>query len=52
MKELGEYISVVCRVAAAAFAVAALVKMAGIAQFRVGTMELAVVGILCALVSK
>ena len=42
----------ICKFAALALAVAALVKMSGFAQIRFSTLELAAVGILCALVSR
>lgn len=45
-------LNTVCRFAALVLAIAALAKMSGFVQIRYGTMELAVVGILCALVSR
>lgn len=42
----------ICGAAAVILAAVALVKMSGFVQVRFGVMELAVVGILCALVSR
>ena len=42
----------ICGAAAVILAALALVKMTGFVQIKYGTMELAVIGILCALVSR
>jgi hypothetical protein len=42
----------ICGAAAVILAAVALVKMTGFVSVRFGVMELAVVGILCALVSR